>query len=403
MHIPGFGARRRADRGGGRPGGGGQSLVEFALVLPLLLLLVLGGIDFGRVFLGWVSLNNTARIAANFAASNALLVSTGNAAALASYNATVQRDAQTTNCTPPNPIPAPTFTPNAQLGSSTSVTLSCQFRILTPIISNVLGGTVTVSASSTFPVRTGIVANGPTGGTTVPLAAFNVSPASGVGPLIVNINNVSSGTITSYDWDFGDGTTSTQKDPPPVTYTVPDTYTVQLVVSNGLSTSTATRTVTVTAPPGPVANFTFAPPTGTAPLSNVAFTDTSTGTIVSWVWNMDNGNTYTFATPQNPPNQTYSTAKTYNITLTVSDALDQSSIATKPLVVTPPDTTCTVPNFKNDQTSDATITKWSAAGFGSANILFNPSRPPEYKITKQSLNAGDPFPCAGTTITVFDK
>ena len=32
----------------------GQSLVEFALVLPMILLLMLIAIDFGRVFLGWV-------------------------------------------------------------------------------------------------------------------------------------------------------------------------------------------------------------------------------------------------------------------------------------------------------------------------------------------------------------
>ena len=38
----------------------GQSVVEFALVVPVLLLLLLIAIDFGRVFLGWVALNNAA-------------------------------------------------------------------------------------------------------------------------------------------------------------------------------------------------------------------------------------------------------------------------------------------------------------------------------------------------------
>ena len=40
----------------------GQSVVEFALVVPLLLLLTMTAIDFGRVFLGWVGLNNAARV-----------------------------------------------------------------------------------------------------------------------------------------------------------------------------------------------------------------------------------------------------------------------------------------------------------------------------------------------------
>ena len=49
----------------------GQSVVEFALVVPVLLLLTLTAIDFGRVFLGWVNLQQMTRIAANHAAEHA--------------------------------------------------------------------------------------------------------------------------------------------------------------------------------------------------------------------------------------------------------------------------------------------------------------------------------------------
>ena len=49
----------------------GQSVVEFALVVPVLLLLMLTAIDFGRVFLGWVNLQQMTRIAANHAAEHA--------------------------------------------------------------------------------------------------------------------------------------------------------------------------------------------------------------------------------------------------------------------------------------------------------------------------------------------
>src|SRR3990170_1992140 len=45
----------------------GQSVVELALLLPVILLLLLGAIDFGRVYLGWINLNQMARLAANFA------------------------------------------------------------------------------------------------------------------------------------------------------------------------------------------------------------------------------------------------------------------------------------------------------------------------------------------------
>jgi Flp pilus assembly protein TadG len=39
----------------------GQSLVEFAMVLPLLLVLLFGIVDFGRAFQSWISITNAAR------------------------------------------------------------------------------------------------------------------------------------------------------------------------------------------------------------------------------------------------------------------------------------------------------------------------------------------------------
>jgi len=44
----------------------GQSLVEFALVLPVLLLLVLGTMDFARLFSTKITLTNAAREGANY-------------------------------------------------------------------------------------------------------------------------------------------------------------------------------------------------------------------------------------------------------------------------------------------------------------------------------------------------
>jgi Flp pilus assembly protein TadG len=39
----------------------GQNIIEFALVLPLLLIILLGVLDLGRVFFGAISLTNAAR------------------------------------------------------------------------------------------------------------------------------------------------------------------------------------------------------------------------------------------------------------------------------------------------------------------------------------------------------
>ncbi|GHH97576.1 TadE/TadG family type IV pilus assembly protein [Neobacillus kokaensis] len=45
----------------------GQSLVEFALILPLLVMLVLGIIDFGRIFHAYLTIDHAGREAARAA------------------------------------------------------------------------------------------------------------------------------------------------------------------------------------------------------------------------------------------------------------------------------------------------------------------------------------------------
>ena len=47
----------------------GQTMVEFALALPLLLLLIFGIIEFGLIFAAWLTIENAARQAARYAAS----------------------------------------------------------------------------------------------------------------------------------------------------------------------------------------------------------------------------------------------------------------------------------------------------------------------------------------------
>ena len=47
-----------------------QSMVEFALTAPFLIILMLGVIDFGRVYFAYVSVTNSARTGADYAAAN---------------------------------------------------------------------------------------------------------------------------------------------------------------------------------------------------------------------------------------------------------------------------------------------------------------------------------------------
>ena len=145
--------RRRPARTAGRLG---QSLAEFALTVPMALLMVLFGLDFGRVFLGWVALNQAAREAANYAAMNPTAWTLPyNLAVQAEYARLVTTEASNINCTLESPVsarPSPTGPASARRRSSSS---TCQFSLITPLIGMLTGNPIPVSASSAFPIRSG--------------------------------------------------------------------------------------------------------------------------------------------------------------------------------------------------------------------------------------------------------
>jgi hypothetical protein len=62
------------------------------------------------------------------------------------------------------------------------------------------------------------------------VAHFVANPTTGFPPLTVTFTDQSLGNVTSWSWDFGDGSTSTMQNPSH-TYTDPGTYTVSLTVT----------------------------------------------------------------------------------------------------------------------------------------------------------------------------
>ena len=187
LEVPASGRRprwspfRRASRAGIRPGARrsrGQSLVEFAITLPLILLLVLFGVDFARVFSGWLTLTNAVREAAAFAAINPRAwTSPGSPNARAEYARLINTEASTINCTMPATLPSPSFPSGFDLGSPAIVAVTCQFSLITPGLSALLSSQVNVSASASFPIRSGSIAGVPTSGTSLPTPAPTATPA----------------------------------------------------------------------------------------------------------------------------------------------------------------------------------------------------------------------------------
>ena len=97
-----------------------------------------------------------------------------------------------------------------------------------------------------------------------PVANFTGEPTTGDSPLSVQFSDQSTGSITTYSWDFGDSGTSTLQNPAH-TYTGAGTYSVNLTVTGpgGSNSKLRTNYISVGTPPvAPVANFTGTPTTG---------------------------------------------------------------------------------------------------------------------------------------------
>ncbi len=144
-------------------------------------------------------------------------------------------------------------------------------------------------------------------------AGFSGNPTSGCGATTVTFTDASTGPVTSWDWDFGDGGTSASQNPSHQ-YTSAGNYTVSLTVTSAVCSDTETKASYISVSDVVTANFSGTPITGTAPLA-VSFTDLSTGNPTSWSWNFGDGGT---STAQNP-NYTYTTEGTYTVSLTASN------------------------------------------------------------------------------------
>ncbi|HYQ95812.1 MAG TPA: PKD domain-containing protein [Candidatus Eisenbacteria bacterium] len=168
-----------------------------------------------------------------------------------------------------------------------------------------------------------------------PTAEFSGSPLGGRAPLTVQFTDQSatgSAGITQWTWTFGDGATSTLRNPSH-TYAAEGSYPVSLTVTTTVGTDSKTKpgyiTVTGAAVP-PTAEFSGTPTSGAAPLA-VNFTDRSTpGTspITSRSWTFGDGGTSTSTNPSH----NYAAPGNYDVSLTVTTA-DGQNTQSKPAYI----------------------------------------------------------------------
>lgn len=211
-------------------------------------------------------------------------------------------------------------------------------------------------------------------------ASFTADPMQGCAPLQVNFTNNSTGTGTlTYLWNFGNGNSSVEQNPFTQTYSIPGSYIVTLIVSNGTGQSdTESLTINVNAP---TAQFSSGVHIGCDQLT-VQFTDQSTG-AATWSWDFGDGSGS--STPS--PSHTYSTPGIYTVSLRVYDAggcYDDFFITDYVIVSQSPNSNfsaditsyCVAPitiNFAyTPQTSSNFTYNWTFGDGGTANVQ-NPS------------------------------
>ncbi len=121
----------------------GQSMVEFTLILPIFLILLLGMFDTSRILSTKIVLQNTARNAARVVA-----VTNSDSSAISEIDlGTASLDPNRLNYT---------ITPSESyrsVGENVTIDINYTIDINTPIISNILGENVVVSGKSVMRVE----------------------------------------------------------------------------------------------------------------------------------------------------------------------------------------------------------------------------------------------------------
>jgi len=153
-------------------------------------------------------------------------------------------------------------------------------------------------------------------------ADFSAPTTSGCSPLIVNFQNLSTGSGLTYQWNLGNGNNSVAQNPS-ASYINPGTYTVTLTATGPGGTDTEVKTGFITVFTPPIPNLAPSQGIGCYPFT-VDFTDLSVlgdSPIATWSWDFGDGGT---STVQNP-SHLYTTPGVFDITLILTDANGCSS------------------------------------------------------------------------------
>jgi PKD repeat protein len=171
-----------------------------------------------------------------------------------------------------------------------------------------------------------------------PHAALSASPLSGTPPLTVTASGSASTdaagvAITSYTFDFGDGTTTGPQNGASTshTYTSAGGYTITLTVAD-VTGATSTTTKSVTVVNGPTASLTLKPaatPAGASITADASASTAGSDQISTYSFSFGDGSAAVLETaPTDSATHTYTTGGIFTVTVTVADTAGYTSQAT---------------------------------------------------------------------------
>lgn len=165
-----------------------------------------------------------------------------------------------------------------------------------------------------------------------PLAEFEAVATAGFVPFSVQFRDLSVGSISGWQWDFGDGNSSEEQNPSHV-YETEGGFTVTLVVSGpgGSDSEIKTDYIRVLPVSIPLAEFSADKTVGFTPFS-AQFNDLSGGEISSRQWDFGDGET---GSEQSPLHE-YKTEGDFDVTLTVNGPGGTDSVEKKGFITVLP-------------------------------------------------------------------
>lgn len=216
-----------------------------------------------------------------------------------------------------------------------------------------------------------------------PTVNFIVSDSAGCFPLrgqFTDLSTPSAGTTnTSWLWDFGDGTQSTQQNPLHV-FTNTGSYTVNVKITNDKGChAVLVKQAYINVAGGVTSDFSNNQPTVCRPPYNINFTSNSSGPgTLTWYWDFGDG---TSSTQQNPVH-TYTTPGNYTVSMATtssdgcSDTMRKVSVLNIQNINTgfaAPDSVCvnSTINFVNNSTPAPVSSSWDF-GDGNTSSSANP-------------------------------